>query len=109
MSASEGRVGAINLGVQTVMLIFDRRQPPPVGGLVKVYQAHAQGTTCVGALKIIRVYGGVATGAPVGDLEVQRLMAGDLAVFHVGAELSIDEPDPNEVIWVSDRIRSNRR
>jgi hypothetical protein len=106
----QGRVGAINLGDQTVKLNFDRRQPPPLGGLVKVYQAQAQGTKCVGALKIIRVYGGVATGAPVGHWEVERVMAGDLAVFHVGADpSSIDEPDPNEIIWVSDRIRAMRR
>ena len=106
----QGRVGAINLGDQTVKLNFDRRQPPPLSGVVKIYQAQPQGTTCVGALKIIRVYGGIATGSPVGDLEVNRLMAGDLAVFNVGADLSTNEkPDPNEVIWVSDRIRSVRR
>ncbi len=106
----QGRVGAINLGDRTVKLNFDRRQPPPLGGVVKVYQAQKQGTTCVGALKIVRVYGGIATGSPVGDLKVERLMSGDLAVFHVGSDVSATEPpDPSEVIWVSDRIRTVRR
>lgn len=106
----EGRVGAINLGDSTVKLNFDRRQPPPLGGLVKVYQVQARGTTCVGALKITRIHGGVATGSPVDNLQVEQLVAGDLVVFHVGSSNGRnDEPDPREAVWVSDRIRSRQR
>jgi hypothetical protein len=101
----EGRVGAINLGDQTVKLNFDRQPPPPLGGLVKVYQVQAGGTTCIGAVRIIRVYGGVATGSPVGNLRVEGLVAGDLVGFHVDSTIAgSHEPDPREAVWVDDRV-----
>jgi hypothetical protein len=103
----QGRVGAINLGDRTAKLNFDRRQPPPLGGLVHVYQVRSGGTICIGTLKISRVYGGVATGSPVGELQIERIVSGDVVVFHVGSTAgNSDEPDLSEAVWVSDRIRS---
>ena len=68
-------------GQGAVELAFTPHDLPPVGAIVKLHRRYPQEVAYLGEVEIISAVPGKVIARPVGWLRVERLNAGDEAVF----------------------------